>query len=742
MKIRPASRHIFAIGRDLINDKRSAIIELVKNSYDADADFVKIKFSSSKEKSSSEYDNEIRIEILDNGHGMSSDVITDKWMVPSTDDKLTRKTSPKGRLMQGRKGLGRYAAAILGDCLELETISNKKKSRIIIDWKDFKKFEYLDELNFISQEETTSEDNGTKLIIMGENNYLFDWTEEAINQLLKDLRKLINPFQEKEDFKIHLEFGEFYLKKFKNEKYEIEPIPVLETPLYNLKGNIREVNIQDFIKDNKDIPSFTLKLLNLKLKQNINKIIIFKGIYENLWSKKTSSEKIYKIIDFDIEKHLYCGKIGLDFRVFDREPEAIEKVIEKGLNDNLEGQKYTVPEVKKIISQFSGIGIFRGDFRIRPYGEEDNDWLGLDKRRVDDPSRKIGSKQIIGFVNILPEEESYLEENSARNGLKENNHFTFLKDSLKCVLGEFESLRYDYRERTGKSRTEKSTEDVIQKALSLSKTFNKLSGKLKQLNIEENKAKSIEKVFQEEEKKREKEIDELRKIIAKYQGQVTLGKILSLVLHEGRRPLSYIKNQIPLMDKSIKETAFKDDDIILKLDLEGLYNNGNLLINLFNKIDPLSVKKRGKMKDFSLSEVINHTNRIFQNSIDKLKIKIEKKIENDKLFGWKEDFFMIFANLLDNSIYWFEKYPIESSKIIISSIIENGRIIISYVDNGIGIEEEAIRQEKIFEPGYSTKPEGTGLGLPIVGEAASRNGYEIKAEYQENGASFILTKVK
>ena len=180
LKIRPASRHIFAIGRDLINNKQSALIELVKNAYDADSEIVKIKISSFKKSGQSPGDDTIQIEISDQGHGMTSEVIKTKWMVPSTDDKLKRKYSPKGRLMQGRKGLGRYASAILGDSLKLETISNKIKTSVTIDWNEFGKYEYLDEVLFEIKEEPTSAGNGTKLTITGHGNYLFDWNEETI----------------------------------------------------------------------------------------------------------------------------------------------------------------------------------------------------------------------------------------------------------------------------------------------------------------------------------------------------------------------------------------------------------------------------------------------------------------------------------------------------------------------------------------------------------------------------------
>jgi len=741
LKIRPASRHIFAIGRDLINNKQSALIELVKNAYDADSEIVKIKISSFKKSGQSPGDDTIQIEISDQGHGMTSEVIKTKWMVPSTDDKLKRKYSPKGRLMQGRKGLGRYASAILGDSLKLETISNKIKTSVTIDWNEFGKYEYLDEVLFEIKEEPTSAGNGTKLTITGHGNYLFDWNEETILDLMKDLRRLINPFKKESDFKIFLEFGDFYIKKYEHEKYEIQPIEVLDSSLYRLKGEIQEIDIESFIKENQDLPVFLLKTLKLKLEENVPKTIMLKGVFENFWSKKLIPESMYREIDLDTQSNLYCGKVDFDFRVFDLEPEAIEKIIKRGMDASVDGQEYTIQEAKRDISNFSGIGLFRENFKIRPYGDKGNDWLELDKRRVNDPSRKIGNNQIIGFVHILPEEVSHLEETSARSGLKENAHYNSLKNFLIYALEELEEKRFDYRERTGKSRI-KSAEDIIKDVLSYSKIHDKLSYKLKQLKIEEDKAKPIKEIFLKEEEKRERDIEELRKIIARYQGQVTLGKIAAVVLHEGRRPLSYFKNQIPLISITIKETDLGEKHPLLELDLLGLKENGDLLIDLFNKIDPLAVKKRGKKEEFSLKKVIGVITKAYESSLKINKIDIEHEIKVDKIFGWKDDFLIIFGNLFDNSIYWLNKYNKGNKLIKVKSYLDKDKINIVYEDNGVGIDEEAIIGNKIFEPGYSTKPEGTGLGLSISGEAASRNGYELASEHRESGAYFVLKQIK
>src|SRR5689334_3078520 len=97
-KIKPAARLISTIGEDLIGDVYAAIVELVKNAYDADATKVDIVFRYTKIGN----EDVLKIEIDDDGHGMSNDVVLNAWLVPATKDKIVRTKSPNGRLFQGK----------------------------------------------------------------------------------------------------------------------------------------------------------------------------------------------------------------------------------------------------------------------------------------------------------------------------------------------------------------------------------------------------------------------------------------------------------------------------------------------------------------------------------------------------------------------------------------------------------------------------------------------------------------
>ncbi|WP_347251128.1 ATP-binding protein, partial [Zoogloea sp.] len=112
------------IGDQLISGPEAALIELVKNAYDADSPNVRITITPPSP--GEHWHDHGKVIVEDRGHGMTADDLVTKWFEPATTDKLDRPSSPKGRTMLGAKGVGRFAAARLGDKLLLETTSRQR----------------------------------------------------------------------------------------------------------------------------------------------------------------------------------------------------------------------------------------------------------------------------------------------------------------------------------------------------------------------------------------------------------------------------------------------------------------------------------------------------------------------------------------------------------------------------------------------------------------------------------------
>jgi signal transduction histidine kinase len=186
---------------------------------------------------------------------------------------------------------------------------------------------------------------------------------------------------------------------------------------------------------------------------------------------------------------------------------------------------------------------------------------------------------------------------------------------------------------------------------------------------------------------------------------------------------------------------YSEETLAKVLSITGEFGtNANVLVELFGRLDPLAAGRRGKRKELNLNKVLQGTFQVFERDLHDSGIVISISCPKDlSLLAWEQDIYAIMTNLIDNSIFWLnsKKLPGKEISVFVTSSSE-GLQYIDYRDTGPGIEDHLIESEVIFEPDFSTKPEGTGLGLAIAGEAANRNGLELKAFSSATGAYFRL----
>lgn len=706
-KIRPAGRHILTIGRDLIQDYYAAVVELVKNAYDADSPDVNIEFRAKPDHSG------YSIVIADHGHGMSRNTVIHKWMVPSTRDKLDRRKSPSGRVMQGRKGVGRYAASILGKDLLLETVTSEgEKTTLMVEWSDFEYAPFLDDVEILIETTECSEPPGTRLTMTGDGQLMKEWNEAQFRKLRFELKKLKPPMTASigdelndDKFLINLIIDGF--PDVQDDCENIEPYPLFDLFDYRIAG-----------------------------------IIGADGKSTLTYSQQNARNTIEEIIQRDAGEPTGCGELVFDIRVYDRENEAIVSLISRGLKDEA-GNYVGRLQAKQLLNESNGIGVYRNGFRIRPLGDADFDWLKLNERRVQNPSFRIGSNQAIGYVQIESEELSGLVEKSARDGLRENTAFTRLKEITKEVIAELETRRFDYRKMAGLSRPVVKVERELERLFSFDTLKKDISSKLARSEVDQKTADEIIELITREAEAKNQAVDEIRQAVAVYQGQATLGKIINVILHEGRRPLNYFRNQIPNLRNRYGNILNTGDTGKLEKFMrivEGVGTNAEVFVKLFSRLDPLAASKRSPRKPLELKKTIRKALSVFEKEMETYHVVVKVEGSDDFRFSsWEQDIYAIFTNLVDNSIYWMTEKKVSKREIIIDVVTNGDSLLhIDYRDTGPGIEPNLIASEVIFEPQFSTKPSGTGLGLAIAGEAAIRNGLELKAFESDNGAWFRM----
>ena len=183
------------LGKELVAKQETALSELIKNAYDADATQVDIDFV---EESNGKV---IAIIIKDNGIGMSKNDLINKFFRISSDNKIKDPFSARfKRKCAGRKGIGRFSAQRLGKKMTLITKNKNKIHKIVVDWKIFKNSD-LDEIPItIDQLKDINENNfdlnleikeGTIFIIEDLNDF---WTESQQYRVYRYVSSIIQPF--------------------------------------------------------------------------------------------------------------------------------------------------------------------------------------------------------------------------------------------------------------------------------------------------------------------------------------------------------------------------------------------------------------------------------------------------------------------------------------------------------------------------------------------------------------------
>jgi hypothetical protein len=247
MAFRPKARIMKTLGEELISSDSVAIIELVKNSYDADARDVLIRFNGPVNKGQGS------IEVIDNGTGMSIEVIRNTWMEPATATKVKKKNNDSGRRVLGEKGIGRFAVSRLA--LKTEVFSKRADANFeahgYIDWTQFEDDEkYLDEVEILTENTKPKElckGGAIDLVPMsptGNGSYqgtilkLIDlkqtWEDSNFEDLQRGLSRLISPFSELDDFSIRITAS----AGFERYSSEITSPEAVKLPHYTVSGSI------------------------------------------------------------------------------------------------------------------------------------------------------------------------------------------------------------------------------------------------------------------------------------------------------------------------------------------------------------------------------------------------------------------------------------------------------------------------------------------------------------------------
>ncbi|WP_374950955.1 ATP-binding protein [Mucilaginibacter sp.] len=761
-RFEPGARSIIQMGEELIGHPSTAINELIKNGYDADATTCKVYLNYSKDNSQS------FICISDNGLGMNSDTLFGDWLQPSVSQK--RGGSGKSKIFHrnflGSKGIGRLAAMALGRYLTVitKTAEETHYNWLVIDREKFKDELLLSEIKFPGG-------RTEKISEILTNNDVIEIKNYTSNQVLTNYLKAKKLVDFKEGSLIIVESLDDSITtivedEFLNGDIEIQDIDlirslkILITPLI-LNSTIQDELIQKRILDKKyeiATPESTfdlffgcnliknnfddefLKIEEYSILSNFDYRVLGKvdrsgdvtGIYYCNRLIEDSFNIPFSLIAADVFSADYSrgrkieeinqattnkvGEFYFDIRVFDRDPDAMDK-LSKFLKSP--GRR----ETGRLLDEIVGLRISKNGFGVKPYGDEESDWMGLSQMRVQNPSAVIGVNQLIGNIFLYSPENDALSEKTNREGFFENEAFITFKKVLRSILLDVGKQRYNYRQKHGIGRKADSKNDRPDSSRFLDFIKNITKDK-KVINEAENYLNEISTT-----------LDNLENSLSFSQRLATLGSGLELVYHEMAQPMMIIGKCLFAMKFPVGRVAKLEDRNEILAEMSGIKTAVNTLDLLKESLQPaigISRKKRFKPLDIFNKVCYLLTKDLIANNIS---VTVDESFNEFFINDHEYHLWISFLNILNNSIYWLTQTELKDKTIFFKKGI-NGEISIS--NNGPKVDIGEL--ENIFNYGVSHKKGNlrSGLGLAYTRSLLGTNDWEIWCENYSYGPAFIL----
>lgn len=656
--LRPRARLVRAIGEDLISSQTVALVELIKNSYDADAHIVEITFVSPLRPGKG------AVIVRDDGHGMTLEVLQTAWMEPATISKRKKRFSPAGRRLTGEKGLGRFAAARLAKKMRLESIPNGAARLIVaqFNWEEFQdEDKFLDQISCAWNEfDVTGQDKvGTTLILEGLQD---EWDLDAFRRLRGELSRLVVRSSDDDPFSITLTLPDEFIEL----GGPITAPPVLLRPHYALEGRM--------LKDGTLAAALQLGKQRQTIKGHI---VLGKG------------------------RKPECGPFSFDIKVWDRERDDLENLARE--------LGSTITDLRRDLNEAAGVSIYRDYFRVLPYGSGSNDWLRLDLRRVQNPTMRLSNNQIVGSIYLQADDNPELRDQTNREGIVESQAFEDLKSCVSELLTYIEKPRYELR------RVDKvAKQGNLFESLDLSPVRAAFAAKYPQ-------DREFLDYLEERDRNLKVSVEQIQDVIVRYRRLATLGQLVDVVLHDGRTPVAAIANE-SLLGRRDLGRAVDLEEVRPKLTtrFEAISSQAGVLSTLFQRISPFGGRKKGRPREYVLETLIADSFALLGEQIASAKVKVHLPSSNTQVYIDGSDVQQVIVNLLSNALYWLAKVPPEARAIAVRVKKKESLVEILFSDSGPGISEDI--RELIFDPYFTGRPDGVGLGLTIAGEIVSEYG--------------------
>jgi hypothetical protein len=616
---------------------------------------------------------------------MTLETIRDIWLVPAHDHReVQRKALRRTRLHRlplGEKGLGRFAVHKLGDRIELVTRAKDSLECVVtIDW------DALIGTPFLSDAEVTvrtrppelfkGKKAGTKLTIsrLREAN----WSRGEVRRLLRQITSISSPFANRSDrFETTLLVPEY--------PDWVAGIPDIDVLLERAPWRFKFWFHDGFLEWSYEFRGVTgIKLAPRKTNKQRTVLLIAsdrdmdpygtdQGLKTTRPKRVTADEALSEGI----------GPVNGEFHVFDRDREILTKLGDSQL-------------VQNFLDENGGVRVYRDSIRVYNYGEPGDDWLGLDLRRVNTPTRNISRNIVVGAIDLSLEHSDQLTEKTNREGFVENNAYRRLRQIVLGALAILEVERKidkdNIRAVTGKGHDPEAE---------------KISQPLEALR-EAAKAHCLSKELDPLIEKAERNYNEMRDTMLRA-GLSGMG--LAVVFHEIEQGVRILHNAIEA-GGNLQSIQVQARELVRILDgFTELLRKGDRKANSIKHL----IKR---VRDINRVRFRNHNVRLVCPALEETSPDIERNFAFGLLLG-------ALNNLLDNAFYWLQvrwpNYQSEARREIYINIEKDfaGGPAIIVADNGTGLQDDP---ERLTRPFFSRRPDGMGVGLYYTNMVMELNG--------------------
>jgi signal transduction histidine kinase len=398
------------LGEELIPNPDQGIIELVKNSYDADATECTVELVNT-------YTTGGLLIISDNGVGMDISAISEGWLVLGRSKKAAREPTALGRLPVGDKGLGRLAALRQGSQVTLKTRPKNEvgvEYLLTINWHDFEQAYLVEDISFDVIKSSTDQGQGTDIII---HDLSIKFGRREVKRLARELLLLADPFDNHVAFRPRLIAPEFVdLEKQVNEAY-------FEDAELHLKAHLNRDGIAE------------ASVLDWKGS------LLFHADHHEL------SEEAYRTAPAEFELWVFL------------------------LNpQNFSAKKASFGEVRDWLAEVGNVHLYHRGLRVKPYGDQGDDWLRINLARSRNPEVRPSTSTVIGRV-IANDPDDLLIQKTDRLGFLENESFLELRRFAINVLDWMAKVRLKETEQKREQVKQESSRDVENSKVSLNEVI-------------------------------------------------------------------------------------------------------------------------------------------------------------------------------------------------------------------------------------------------------------------------------